>query len=119
MPKYIIVFSCVALHSSFALDKISHAVPFSSSPRERVVPSNFHVMEIPALLSGQTHAEFYRGICTSEAYTLYSLSELFTRVMLHLPHSASSIHRYCDGLNDFQLFRNIYKISVSYSKGYL
>lgn len=50
MPKYIIVFSCVALHSPFVFDKISFAAHFSNSHREIVVPTNFHVMEIPALL---------------------------------------------------------------------
>lgn len=50
MPKYIIVFSCVALHSPFVFDKISFAAHFSNSHRELVVPTNFHVMEIPALL---------------------------------------------------------------------
>lgn len=119
MPKYIIVFSCVALHSPFVLDKISFAVHFSSCHRELAVPTNFHVMEIPALLlTGQTHAGLYWGICTSEAYTLYSLSELFATVMLRLPHSASWIHRYWDELNDFLQFTN-YKKSGFYSKVYL
>lgn len=60
MPKYIIVYSCVALYSPFVLDKTSFVVRFPDSHRELVVPTNFHVMEIPALLlTGQAYAVFY------------------------------------------------------------
>jgi len=60
MPKYIIVYSCVAFQPPFVLDKISFILPFPDSYRELVVPTNFHVMEIPALLLiVQTHAVFY------------------------------------------------------------
>lgn len=37
MPKYIIIYSCIALHSSFVLDKNSFVVPFPDAHREVVL----------------------------------------------------------------------------------
>lgn len=98
MPKYIIIYSCIALQSSFVLDKNSFVVLFqmlteklcSELCREdahSLVPTNFHMIEIPALwLIGWENAIFCQ--CTWKPSWSLKWTTRYSIVTLSISYSS-------------------------------